>query len=97
MRKIEEKIIQAIKEKKEMKKANTEVLVNSNGVFVKLYNTIIYADVKGKKYYSDGGWWTVTTRSRLYALGFEKGGKLQPQEKMYNLIWAGNVSGKLAA
>ena len=82
-------MLNAINEKKEMKKANTSVIITNNGVFVRLYNSLIYACVNGVEYYSNGGWDTVTTRSRLYALGFEKGGNLCSQSEMNNLMWHG--------
>lgn len=80
-------MLNAINEKKEMKKANTSVIITNNGVFVRLYNSLIYACVNGVEYYSNGGWDTVTTRSRLYALGFEKGGDLCSQSEMNGLMW----------
>ena len=69
MKKIEKKMIEAIKNRKEFKETNTYVFTTKNGVFVKLDNTIIFALVNGNKYYSDGGYATVTTSSRLRALG----------------------------
>ena len=93
MRKIEKKMIEAIKNGKEFKETNTYVFTTKNGIFVKLYNTIIFALVDGNKYYSDGGYATVTTSSRLRALGADystndKKNKteLQTQKFMYNLI-----------
>ena len=93
MKKIEKKMIEAIKNGKEFKETNTCVFTTKNGIFVKLYNTIIFALVNGNKYYSDGGYATVTTSSRLRALGADystnsKKNKteLQTQNFMYNLI-----------
>ena len=93
MKEIEKKMIEAVKNGKEFKEANTYVFTTKNGIFVKLYNTIIFALVNGNKYYSDGGYATVTTSSRLRALGADystndKKNKteLQTQKFMYNLI-----------
>ena len=55
MKKIEKKMIEAVKNGKEFKETNTYVFKTKNGIFVKLYNTIIFALVNGNKYYSDGG------------------------------------------
>lgn len=94
MKKIEKEMINAIYEKKEMEKSNTTVIINRNGVFVRLYESLIYAKVNGKDYYSNGGWDTVTTRSRLYACGFCKGGKLHNQNEMINLLCYGKLKKK---
>lgn len=59
----------AVESRHEMYESNTAVIVNRHGVFVRLYDTIIFGLVKGRKYYSDGGWNTATTASRLQALG----------------------------
>ena len=90
---IEKKMIEAIKNRKEFKETNTYVFTTKNGIFVKLYNTVIFALVNGNKYYSDGGYATATTSSRLRALGADyntndKKNKteLQTQKFMYNLI-----------
>lgn len=94
MKKIEKEMINAICEKKEMAKSNTNVIINRNGIFVRLYESLIYAKVNGKDYYSNGGWDTVTTRSRLYACGFCKGGKLHNQKEMINLLRFGKTEEK---
>lgn len=99
MRVIEKKMIDAIKTGREMKGANTRVHHNGNGVFVWLYDTIIFARVGGVSYFSDGGFKTVTTGSRLRALGADysinerkNGATLQTQEEMYNLFWDGKIA-----
>ncbi len=70
MKRIEEKMCNAVAARRNFKQSNTEVISLLNGsVFVKLYDTIIYAYVAGVEYFSDGGWNTVTTGSRLRALG----------------------------
>ena len=93
MKEIEKKMIEAVKNGKEFKETNTYVFTTKNGIFVKLYNTIIFALVNGNKYYSDGGYATVTTSSRLRALGADystnsKKNKTELQTKkfMYSLI-----------
>lgn len=62
-------MIAAVESGHEMYESNTTVMVNRHGVFVRLYDTIIFGLVKGRRYYSDGGWATVTTANRLNALG----------------------------
>lgn len=96
----------AVEAKKEMNLSNTSVIVNSNGVFVRLYNTIIFALVRGRRYYSDGGWATATTAGRLRALGAAyyfyprdgfgalEGGKLRTQNEMNNLMFWGRLESR---
>lgn len=62
-------MVWAVNEGRNWNGANTRVICNENGAFVVLYNTIIFARVKGLEYYSDGGYKTATTGSRLRALG----------------------------
>lgn len=69
MRKLEKEMVWAVNEGRNWNGANTRVICNGNGVFVVLYDTIIFARVKGREYYSDGGFKTATTGSRLRALG----------------------------
>ena len=70
MKEIEKKMINAVNQKRNFKLSNTEVICFRDGsVFVQLYDTIIFAKVDNNIYYSDGGWKTVTTSSRLRALG----------------------------
>lgn len=92
MRKIEKEMLQAICNRENFCKSNTKVLVNATCVYVKLYDTIIYILRDGIEYFSDGGFRTVTTSSRLRALGAnystnESKNKvyLLPQNKMYQL------------
>lgn len=96
MRKIEEKMNAALQAGREFQMSNTRVIINSVGnKFVKLYGTIIYADINGRRYYSDGGWSTMTTSSRLRALGADYSTnpdkcrvKLVNQDKMIQLYWS---------
>lgn len=69
MRKIEKEMLEAIRNRENFCKSNTKVIVNTKCVYVKLYDTIIYIIKNGIEYFSDGGFNTVTTSSRLRALG----------------------------
>lgn len=69
MRKIEKEMLQAVCNRENFCKSNTKVFVNAKCVYVKLYDTIIYILRNGIEYFSDGGFNTVTTSSRLRALG----------------------------
>ena len=69
MRKIEKEMLQAINNRDNFCKPNTKVIVNTKCVYVKLYDTIIYVLRDGIEYFSDGGFKTITTSSRLRALG----------------------------
>lgn len=92
MRQIEKEMLQAVCNRENFCKSNTKVLVNPKCVYVKLYDTIIYILRNGIEYFSDGGFKTVTTSSRLRALGAnystnENKNKvdLLPQNKMIQL------------
>ena len=95
MKKIEEKMCAAVAAGRWYKNTNTEVMALSTGaVFVKLYDTIIYAKIGQNEFFCDGGYNTVTTSSRLRALGAnystnEKKNKcvLTPSNKMYNMYY----------
>lgn len=69
MRILEKKMIQAVNSRKNFRESNTEVYNKENGVFVFLHKNLIFAEIDGKKYYSNCGWNTKTTGSRLRALG----------------------------
>lgn len=99
MRVIEKNMLNALECGYNFKNSNTEVMHNRHGAFVKLYDTIIYAKVKGVTYFSDGGFNTVTTGSRLRALRAdystnERKNKavLHTQKEMINLWFYGRVS-----
>ena len=62
-------MVNAINNKVNYRESNTEVIIKGANVFVRLYDTYIYAKVRGKVYFSDGGFNTATTSSRLRALG----------------------------
>ena len=94
MRKLEKEMVMAVNEGRNWNGANTRVICNENGAFVVLYDTIIFARVNGKKYYSDGGYKTATTGSRLRALGAaystnekKNACKLTTQKKMVSLYY----------
>lgn len=93
MRKIEQRMVNAINNKVNYRESNTEVIVKGANVFVRLYDTYIYAKVRGKVYFSDGGFNTATTSSRLRALGADYsivcGCKLTSQKEMLNLRYYG--------
>lgn len=63
MRKIEQRMVNAVNNNVNYRESNTEVIVKGANVFVRLYDTYIYAKVRGKVYFSDGGFNTATTSS----------------------------------
>lgn len=98
MRKIERKMLEAINQHREYTESNTTVIVNRNGVFVRLYNTFIYGKVKGREFFADGGYKTTTTASSLRALGakYSTNSKrnecnLRTQRQMWSLYNSGRL------
>lgn len=94
MCKIEKMMMAAVNEGRNWEGANTRVIVTRTGVFVCLYETLIYGKVRGREYYSDGGYKTATTGSRLRALGApystnekKNACKLTTQKKMVSLYY----------
>ena len=69
MRQIEKMMVLAVANNQNFKLSNTEVKVLNNNVFVALHGNLIFARVNNKEYYSNAGWNTRTTASRLRALG----------------------------
>lgn len=69
MRQIEKMMLSAVANKKNFRLSNTEVYNKKNGVFVFLHGNLIFARIDNKDYYSNSGWNTRTTASRLRALG----------------------------
>ena len=65
MRKIEQRMVNAINNKVNYRESNTEVIIEGANVFVSLYDTYIYAKVRGKVYFSDGGCNTATTSENV--------------------------------
>lgn len=62
-------MLQAVNNKKDFFLSNTRVIVIKDNVFVTLHNNLIFARINGRDYYSNAGWNTRTTASRLRALG----------------------------
>ena len=71
MRKIEEKIAYAVRMKKNCGCGNTTVECSNGNVWVRLHGNLIYKEFEGVKSFTLAGWNTVTTRSRLNALGVD--------------------------
>lgn len=72
MRQIEEMMLNAVNSRRNFASSNTSVHVDSNkNVFVYLFGNCIYKIVDGVKYFTLAGWNTVTTRSRINALGVD--------------------------
>ena len=69
MRQIEKKMVEAVANRENFRLSNTEVYNKKNGVFVFLHGNLIFAKIAGVSYYSNAGWNTSTTASRLRALG----------------------------
>jgi len=72
MRVIERQMIQAIIERKNFKKANTEVIKDGNFMYIYLHDNLIAKyglnDNWGQLFISHCNWLTNTTKSRLNAL-----------------------------
>ena len=71
MRKIEEKMVQAVNEARNFYESNTQVVTCGNVIRVYLFGNMIFEKNGNKKTYYHCGWPTVTTASRLRALGAE--------------------------
>ena len=70
MRQIEKQMLAAVRNGRSFNGNNTEVETQSNGnTYVYLFGNCIYKVVNGKSYFNLCGWNSVTTRSRLNALG----------------------------
>lgn len=71
MRKIEEQMVQAVFSGRNFKKSNTIVEVKNDYSYVYLHNNLIAMVHRPSKkmWISNCGWFTVTTKSRLNALG----------------------------
>ena len=93
MRKIEEKMIQAIINGKNFKQSNTEVKIFDKYINVLLHDNRIARIDTTKSIYtmqvSSCGWYSVTTKSRLNALGCNI---VQRNWKWYNLEGDGVLS-----
>ena len=71
MRKLEEVMRNAVNAKRNASISNTLVSVENNAVKVYLHGNLIYKEENGVKSFTLAGWNTVTTRSRLNALGVD--------------------------
>ena len=69
MRRIEEKMVAAFKENRNWKESNTEVISYNGITSVYLFGNRIARKQNGKTKFSKCGWDSVTTASRLRALG----------------------------
>ena len=69
MRKIEEKMLEAVENRKSANIGNTSVVCENGSVKVYLFGNKIYEECGGVRRYSSCGYPTVTTASRLRALG----------------------------
>lgn len=69
MRKIEKKMVDAFRAKRNFKESNTEVRVSGDCVKVFLFGNLICEKSGNHVYFSTCGWNTPTTCSRLNALG----------------------------
>ena len=69
MRKIEKNMVQAVRSGRNFRSGNTVVTVGETGVKVYLHGNCIFAIYQGVKRFTLAGWNSVTTRSRLNALG----------------------------
>ena len=68
MRKIEREMIQAIKDNKDWKSGNTQVITISDVSWVYLHNNLIATIYDDSMEVFDGGWQSNTTKSRLNAI-----------------------------
>ena len=71
MRKIEQRMCEAVAASRTMRESNTEVEIFGGETTVYLHGNAIYRVLGGVKYFTLAGWDTSTTRSRLRALGVE--------------------------
>ena len=86
MRQVEKNMLQAVRAGKNFKCGNTEVKNGVFGeVFVYLHGNCIYRIIDGVREFTLSGWNTVTTRSRLNALG------VNVSQKNWEPIYNGTV------
>ena len=69
MRQIEKNMLNAVRNGKSFRSGNTVVTADNTGIKVYLHGNCIFAIYQGVKRFTLAGWNTVTTRSRLNALG----------------------------
>lgn len=85
MRQIEKNMLQAVRSGRNFRSGNTAVTADETGVKVYLHGNCIFAVYQGVKRFSLAGWNTVTTRSRLNALG------VSVSQKNFDPIYNGGV------
>ena len=85
MRQIEKSMAQAVKAGRNFRSGNTVVSVDASGIKVYLHGNCIYTVYQGVKRFTLAGWNTVTTRSRLNALGVDV------RQKNWDPIYKGSV------
>lgn len=71
MKTIENKMVQAVNSGKNFRCSNTEVERTETGCNVYLHGNNIYSVINGTAFFTLAGWNTVTTKSRLRALGVD--------------------------
>lgn len=69
MRQIEKNMLNAVRDGKSFRSGNTVVTADNTGIKVYLHGNCIFAVYQGVKRFTLAGWNSVTTRSRLNALG----------------------------
>lgn len=62
-------MVKAVNEKRDFKRSNTQVTHKDGVCRVKLFGNLIYYDDGKHRHYHSAGWPTMTTASRLRALG----------------------------
>ena len=85
MRQVEEKMLQAVRSGRNFRSGNTVVTADETGIKVYLHGNCIFAIYQGVKRFTLSGWNSVTTRSRLNALG------VSVSQKNWDPIYKGAV------
>ena len=85
MKQIEKNMLQAVRSGRNFRSGNTVVTADTTGVKVYLHGNCIFAVYQGVKRFSLAVWNTVTTRSRLNALG------VSVSQKNFDPIYNGGV------
>lgn len=86
MRKIEEAMCEAVKNRKNWANGNTRVEIFNGELTVYLHNNAIFRIIDGVKYWTFAGWPTQTTKSRLRALGVDYKAGYFDIYKWYNVV-----------
>lgn len=85
MRKVEQRMVDAVARLQNSSEGNTQVRIDSNGLSVSLHGNIIYQQRGNNIFFTLAGWNTPTTRSRLNALG------VRVSQKNWQPIYNGEV------